>query len=233
MESLELDIKKLANKQQSLILQRFFKTGKGEYGHGDIFLGIKVPETRKLADRYWQELTIDEVHELLNSKIHEKRLLALLILINKYNSSDETTKEKFFNFYLSNKANINNWDLIDLSAPHIVGDFLLNKDRKILYQLAKSKDLWERRISILSTYKFIKNNQFDDTLKISETLLKDKHDLIHKAAGWMLREVGKKSIEAEEEFLKKPHKKMPRTMLRYAIEKFPEEKRKAYLLSQD
>jgi len=233
MESLELDIKKLANKQQSLILQRFFKTGKGEYGHGDIFLGIKVPETRKLADRYWQELTIDEVQELLNSKIHEKRLLALLILINKYNSSDETTKEKFFNFYLSNKANINNWDLIDLSAPHIVGDFLLNKDRKILYQLAKSKDLWERRISILSTYKFIKNNQFDDTLKISETLLKDKHDLIHKAAGWMLREVGKKSIEAEEEFLKKHHKKMPRTMLRYAIEKFPEEKRKAYLLSQD
>ncbi|HLC57763.1 MAG TPA: DNA alkylation repair protein [Candidatus Nanoarchaeia archaeon] len=233
MESLELDIKKLANKQQSLILQRFFKTGKGEYGHGDIFLGIKVPETRKLADKYWQELTIDEVQELLNSKIHEKRLLALLILINKYNSSDETTKEKFFNFYLSNKANINNWDLIDLSAPHIVGDFLLNKDRKILYQLAKSKDLWERRISILSTYKFIKNNQFDDTLKISETLLKDKHDLIHKAAGWMLREVGKKSIEAEEEFLKKHHKKMPRTMLRYAIEKFPEEKRKAYLLSQD
>lgn len=233
MESLELDIKKLANKQQSLILQRFFKTGKGEYGHGDIFLGIKVPETRKLADRYWQELTIDEVQELLNSKIHEKRLLALLILINKYNSSDETTKEKFFNFYLSNKANINNWDLIDLSAPHIVGDFLLNKDRKILYQLAKSKDLWERRISILSTYKFIKNNQFDDTLKISETLLKDKHDLIHKAAGWMLREVGKKSQEAEEEFLKKHHKKMPRTMLRYAIEKFPEEKRKAYLLSQD
>jgi len=225
---IEKDLRKLANPKQAEILQRFFKTGKGEYGEGDVFLGIKVPEQRKIAKKYL-DLDLKEIQELLSSKIHEYRLTSLFILIDKYKKSDNNEKKKIFNFYLKNTNNINNWDLIDLSAPNIVGNYLLGKPREILYKLAESKSLWEERISILATFEFIKNNEYKDTLKISKILLNDKHDLIHKGVGWMLREVGKRNQTLEEKFLKKHYKKMPRTMLRYAIERFTESKRKFYM----
>ena len=226
--SLKKDLLALKNPGKAKILSRFFKTGKGEYGEGDIFLGLTVPQQRQVAKKY-THLTIKELQKLLSSKIHEYRMVALFILMEKYKKAEGKEKEEIFHFYLSNTKNINNWDLVDLSAPNIVGDFLLDSDKKILYQLAKSKNLWERRIAILATYAFIKNGQFEDTLKISEILLKDTHDLIHKAVGWMLREVGKKDQEVEEKFLEKCCQQIPRTMLRYAVEKFSEEKRKFYL----
>ncbi|MFH0859372.1 MAG: DNA alkylation repair protein [Patescibacteria group bacterium] len=222
------DFKSKANPKTAQALQRFFKTRKGEYGYGDIFYGIKVPETRKTAKDY-QNLSFSDVQQLLKSKIHEERLAVLLILIYKFEKGDIKEKQKIFNLYLKNTKYINNWDLVDLSAPRIIGKYLSDKPKSVLYKLAKSKNLWEKRIAIISTYWFIKNNQLGDTFKISAILLNDKHDLIHKAVGWMLREAGKKSIIEEEIFLKKYYKKMPRTMLRYAIEKFPEKKRRMYL----
>ncbi|MEM2131084.1 MAG: DNA alkylation repair protein, partial [Candidatus Woesearchaeota archaeon] len=196
----------------------------------DLFLGLNVPEQRKIAKKY-KELSINDLQELLNSKFHEHRLIALLILIEKYNKlKKDIEKKQIIDFYLKNTKNINNWDLVDLSCHKILGDYLLDKDRTILYKLAKSSDLWEKRISIISTFAFINNKEYETTFKIAEILLNDRHDLIHKAVGWMLREIGKRiSIEKEEEFLKKYYKKMPRTMLRYAIERFDEKKRKYYL----
>ncbi len=223
------DLQKLKNKEKAKILSRFFKTGKGEYGEGDVFFGITVPDQRKVAKKY-SNLNLEEVQDLFSSKIHEHRLVALLILIKKYKSSDAKVRKGFFDFYLKNTKNINNWDLVDLSASHIVGNYLLDKNKSILYKLAKSNDLWERRISIISTFEFIRNNRFEETLKISELLLNDRHDLIHKAVGWMLREVGKRDQEIEEQFLKKHYRNMPRTMLRYAIERFDKDKRKFYLV---
>lgn len=222
------ELRKAASKETASILQWFFKTGKGDYGEGDKFLGIKVPQIRKIAKRN-NDLTFTEIQKALKSKFHEERLCALLILINKYSTGDEKTKEKITNFYLANTKFINNWDLVDLTAPKILGKYLLNRDREILYTLSISESLWERRISILSTFEFIREKQFQDSLKIAKLLLKDEHDLIHKAVGWMLREIGKRDLETEEKFLLKYYKKMPRTMLRYAIEKFPEKKRRAYL----
>lgn len=227
-KSVEKELQKLKNPKKAKVLSRFFKTDKGEYGEGDIFLGITVPKQRQVAKKYI-DLSLEELQKLLSGKTHEHRLTALLILVSKYERADGVLKKAIFNFYLRNAKNINNWDLVDLSAPNIIGDFLLNKDKLILYKLAKSKNLWEKRIAILATYAFIKNNQFNDALEISETLLKDSHDLIHKAVGWMLREVGKRNQELEEQFLKKHYQNMPRTMLRYAIERFSEEKRKLYL----
>lgn len=214
----------LKNPEKARGLQRFFKTGKGEYGEGDRFLGIVVPEQRKIAKRYL-DLSLSDLQKLLESKIHEYRLTALFILIEK------KEKKAAFDFYLKNTKNINNWDLVDLSAPSILGEYLIDKDRKILYNLAKSKSLWERRMAVLATFRFIKDGDFSDSLKIAEILIKDEHDLIHKAVGWMLREVGKRHSKVEEDFLKKHHKKMPRVMLRYAIEKFTEKKRRMYLSS--
>ncbi len=228
LDEMKKEFQKLANPEQAKNLQRFFKTGKGQYGEGDLFLGIKVPEQRKLAKKFYH-LSIKETKELLHSKIHEHRLTALFILINHYKKGTEEDKKLVFETYLNNTKYINNWDLIDLSSPKIVGDYLLDKDRKILYTLAKSKNIWKKRIAILATAAFIVNNDFDDTLKISEILLHDNHDLIHKAVGWMLREIGKRDQKVEEKFLSKYHKEMPRTMLRYAIEKFSEEKRKHYM----
>jgi len=229
MKNLIKDLKKLANPEKAKLLQGFFKTGKGDYGEGDIFLGIVVPEQRKVAKRY-NDLSLKEIQKLLNSKIHEYRLTSLFILIDQYQRTEnKKLKKQIVNFYLKNTQNINNWDLIDLSAPKIMGDYLLEKDRKVLYKLAKSKSLWEKRIAVLSTFMFIKHNQFDDALKISEVLINDKHDLIHKAVGWMLREIGKKNQAVEEKFLKKYYKTMPRTMLRYAIERFDDKKRKFYM----
>ena len=218
------EFKELENKEKAKIMQGFFKTGKDQYGEGDIFLGLTVPQQRKLAEKY-KNLQLKELQELLNSKVHEHRLTALIILTIQYKNN----KEEIFNFYINNTKNINNWDLVDVTAPNIVGKYLLDKERTILYKLANSNHLWEKRISIISTFEFIRNNQFDDTLKISEILLKDNHDLIHKAVGWMLREIGKRNKEVEVKFLKENYKKMPRTMLRYAIEKFPEKERKEFL----
>ena len=216
-------LEKASDKNKAQILQKFFKTGQGEYGEGDIFLGITVPVQRTIAKKY--NLGFADIQKLLNSKIHEHRFSGLLVLINKF--SDD--KQKVFDFYLRNAKQVNNWDLVDLSCPKIVGEFLLDKPRDVLYKLANSKNLWEKRISIVSTYSFIRKNEFADTLKISELLLNDKHDLIHKAVGWMLREVGKRDKKVLEGFLKKHYKKMPRTMLRYAIEKFPKHERQAFL----
>jgi len=226
LKKLEQTLKEHANPEKAKILQRFFKTGKGQYGEGDIFLGIVVPEQRRIAKEF-KDLNITQLQTLLNSNVHEKRLIALLILIQKYNSSED--KQKLFNFYIKNAKQINNWDLVDLSAPNIVGNFLLDKPRAILYRLAVSNNLWEKRIAIISTFTFIREKQFKDTLKISKILLNDNHDLIHKAVGWMLRELGKRDQEVLEDFLKKHYHKMPRTMLRYSIERFEEEKRKRYL----
>jgi len=226
IEEIKKELNKKANKEKAKILARFFKTGKGEYGEGDVFIGIKVPDQREVAKKF-KEASFKDLKELIKSDIHEYRLTALLILIFRYKAN----KEKAFNFYIKNTKKINSWDLVDLSAPNIIGDYLIDQDRSILYDFAKSENLWEKRIAIISTFTFIKNNDFKDTFKISEILLNDKHDLIHKAVGWMLREIGKRDIGEEKIFLKKYYKKMPRTMLRYAIEKFPEQERKRILKS--
>jgi 3-methyladenine DNA glycosylase AlkD len=228
LTALRKEIKKHSNPDKAKFLQRFFKTGKGEYAEGDVFLGIVVPVQRQIAKKY-KELSFIELKVLITSKYHEERLIALLILVERFKKADENEKEIIVKFYLNNRKGINNWDLVDLSAPKILGQYLIDKDRKILFRFAKSNDLWEKRIAVLSTFAFIRNNDFEDALKIYEILVNDKHDLIHKAVGWMLRELGKIDLKEEEEFLKKHYKTMPRTMLRYAIEKFPEKKRKAYL----
>lgn len=225
---LRSELKKIANKEKAELLKRYFKTGKGEYGEGDVFIGISVPENRKIAIKY-SGLPLQAVEQLLLSKIHEERFVALEILVYKYDKGDERARQEIYDFYMKNLSGINNWDLVDTSAPYIVGRHLFNRKRDILYGLAKSDTLWKRRIAIISSYYFIKKNDFHDALKISEMLLRDKHDLIHKAVGWMLREIGNKNRDVEEKFLRKHYKSMPRTMLRYAIEKFPENTRKAYL----
>ena len=228
LDQIKKDLAQLGDPERAKNSHWFFKTGKGQYGEGDIFLGITVPEQRKVAKKYI-DLSLDDLRELLKSKIHEHRFTALVILISKYREAEESSKKEIFELYLKNTETINNWDLVDLSAPRIVGDYLLNKKRSILYKLARSNSLWERRISILSTFIFIDNNDFEDALNISELLLNDEHDLIHKAVGWMLREIGKRDQEIEEQFLNKYCMQMPRTMLRYAIEKFDEKKRTVYL----
>lgn len=228
LNELRKTIKKSVNPAQAKILSRFFKTGKGEYGEGDKFLGIKVPVTRAIAKQF-KDLSLDEIQELIKSPIHEERLIALFILIEQYRKADEQKKKIIYGFYLKNTKRINNWDLVDLSAEKIIGTYLFNKDKNILFNLARSKNLWERRIAIMSTYHFIRNEFYDTALEIAVVLLKDEHDLIHKAVGWMLREIGNRNIEVEEKYLKNNYKTMPRTMLRYAIEKFPEKKRQAYL----
>lgn len=228
LENIKEELQKIKDPEKARILSRFFKTGKGQYGEGDIFLGIKVPQQRNIAQKY-SNTPLDDIDQLLKSKIHEYRLTSLLILVIMYKKGDLHGKREIVDFYLSHLENINNWDLVDSSAPYILGDFLLDKDRSILYRLARSENLWERRISMLSTFAFIKNNKFEDALNISEILISDKHDLIHKAAGWMLREIGKRDVKKEEEFLEKHYREMPKTMLRYAIEKFDDNKRKYYL----
>lgn len=221
-------LEELADKEKAQVLQRFFKTGPGEYGEGDVFLGIKVPELRKLAKEY-EGIALKEAKQLLRSSIHEQRLLALLILIRKFSKGDVGARKRIYELYLRNTQYINNWDLVDVSAEHVVGAYLMERNKEQLYRLAKSASLWERRISILSTFHYVKHNEFSETLKISKMLLSDEEDLIHKAVGWMLREVGKRHLPTEEKFLRAHYKIMPRTMLRYAIERFPEPKRQRYL----
>jgi len=227
INEIKKDLEELKNQAKAKLLSGFFKTGKGEYGEGDVFLGISVPQQRQVAKDYLN-LSLVDLQKLLSYKIHEYRLVALLILVGQYNKY-ENLRKKIVDFYLKNTKNINNWDLVDLSSHKILGHYFFNKNRKILYKLVRSKNLWERRIAILSTAYFISQNQFKDTLKIAGILLNDEHDLIHKAVGWMLREVGKRDQPTEERFLKKHYQKMPRTMLRYAIERFDEKKRQFYL----
>jgi len=292
LEDLKKDLRKIENPQKAKILQRFFKTGIGEYGEGDIFIGVVVPELRKIARKYFT-LNLKDVKQLIESKIHEERMIAMFILVDKYEKTNH--KKIVFHFYITNMQNINNWDLVDLSAPKIVGQHLYNFDKNsasqsrfsddarslgstrllnnsskpdgnmwLIYKmvassiaanakkkvsqeamknlfrkgsrpidslklLAKSDNLWERRIGIMATFWFIKNNRFTESIELSKILINDKHDLIHKAVGWMLREIGKRDLKTEIEFLDKYSKKMPRTMLRYAIEKFPEKQRITYL----
>lgn len=226
--ALRKDLQSIASAEKALVLQRFFKTGKGEYGEGDKFIGVVVPEQRKIAKQY---LTLDlaALGTLLLSSIHEERLIALLILVMQNQKADQDRQKINFDFYLAHTARINNWDLVDLSAPHIVGKYLLDKNKKPLQKLVISSSLWERRIAIVATQYFIRSNYFDVTLELAKKLLQDKEDLLHKATGWMLREVGKRDMGLLEQFLKQYYKLMPRTMLRYAIEKFSEDKRQMYL----
>lgn len=228
VQEIRARLRKLGDKERAKNSRWFFKTGPGEYGEGDRFLGIKVPELRKLAKNY-QAIPLTEVIQILKSPIHEERLLALFILVRAFAKGDEHFKKKIYHLYLQNIQYINNWDLVDTSAEHIVGVFLKDKSKKPLSDLALSSDLWKRRIAIMATFHFIKSGEFAETLKMARMLLADKEDLIHKAVGWMLREVGKRHLATEERFVKKYYKKMPRTMLRYAIERFPEPKRQRYL----
>ena len=219
---IQKELRILADDDKAQILQKFFKTEKGDYGEGDVFLGISVPVIRNVIGKY--DLSFDEIKGLLNSKFHEERMAGLLILVEKYKEN----KKDVFDFYLDNLEGMNNWDLVDVSCHKIVGDFLIDKDKRILYELVNG-NLWERRIAIVSCFAFIRQGDFEDILKISEMLLGDKDDLIHKAVGWMLREVGKRDEKVLEDFLIKNYDTLYRTTLRYAIEKFPEEKRKEYL----
>lgn len=227
-----LELHKFASSHDAKILSRFFKCGQGEYGEGDIFIGVRVPATRKVA-LVFSSLSFAQIKLLFTSKIHEERLLALLILNLQFSKSVQaknlSMQKKIFLFYIKHVRFINNWDLIDTSAPQILGNYLFDKDRSLLYQWAQSKNLWHKRIAILSTFYFIKKFDFNDTLHLAEILLHDTHDLIHKAVGWMLREVGNRNLAVEQSFLKKHYTQMPRTMLRYAIEKFPEKERQKYL----
>lgn len=227
---LKKELRKFERPEKAKILCRFFKTGPGEYAEGDQFLGLKTDETRSVAKKF-PDLTFPDLAELLSSKIHEERVVALMILNRQFENANLDKKKEIYEFYLENIHGINNWDLVDGSAPRIVGGYLdlTNSDRKILYEFAKSNNLWKRRIAILATLFFIGKGEFTDSLKISEILLLDREDLIHKAVGWMLREIGKRDISVLESFLKKNLRKLPRTTLRYAIERFPEAKRRAYL----
>ncbi len=218
----------LSDPAKAEFLPRFFKTLPGGYAEGDIFIGVTVPNIRTVAQKY-RNITLAQAKQLLHSGIHEHRLTALLILVDKFTKADASGREKIVRFYLDNLKHVNNWDLVDLSADKILGAYLLDKDRTILYELCDSGHLWSQRVSIMSTFFFIRNRQFEDTFRLAEKLLSHKHDLIHKAVGWMLREAGKRDKKAEERFLKNHYQAMPRTMLRYAIEKFGEEERQRYL----
>jgi 3-methyladenine DNA glycosylase AlkD len=227
--TIKKELYKLSDPKVAERSQSFFKTNKGDYGYGDIFIGIKMPVLRELAKKHI-DISLTDVKKLIKSKIHEERLIALLILVYKFKKAkDESVKNKIYEVYTNHFKYINNWDLVDVTCPHIVGPYLIDKDRKILYTWARSDHLWTKRIAMVTNWWFIRKGDLKDVFKLSKILLKDEHDLIHKAVGWMLRETGKKDLKALEEFLKKHYKVMPRTMLRYAIEKFPETKRKRYL----
>lgn len=230
IDEIKNDLRKLATPDRAKASEWFFKTGKGQYGYGDKFVGVAVPDQRKVSKKYI-DLSLTDLEKLLNSEIHEERLTALFILVLKFNKAEEKGKEEIYNFYLKNIKAVNNWDLVDSSAPHIIGNYLSDKDKSLLYKLARSKSLWEKRISIISTLAFIVNGKsYKDAFAISDVLLDDREDLIQKAVGWMLREVGKRVSEKElKEYLKTRYNKMGRTALRYAIERLNDEERSAFL----
>lgn len=227
-EQIIADFEKHADPEHASRLQGFFKTGKGEYGEGDVFLGLRVPDQRIIAKKY-KELPTTDILRLLQSGIHEHRLTSMFILTHQFNKGDEDIRKQIVDLYLENTEYMNNWDIVDSSAHKILGAWLLDKPRDILYQLAESESLWEKRISIISTFAFINKGDFADALALAEKLVNDEHDLIHKASGWVIREVGKKDQKALEGFLLRHYKTMPRTMLRYAIERLPEDRRKFYM----
>ena len=211
------------------MLSRFFKTGPGEYGQGDRFLGLRVPQVRAVVKEVAPAATPADAAELLRSPWHEERLCALLLWVGQFQKGDDETRRDIYTAYLASTDRINNWDLVDLSAEHVVGGWLHARSRRPLYRLARSGCLWERRIAILATFHFVRKGEFDDTLALAELLRHDEHDLMHKAVGWLLREVGKRDQQAEEAFLRRFARELPRTMLRYAIERFPEPLRRRYL----
>lgn len=226
---LQTKLRKLEDKEYAKKCLRFFKTEPGEYAHGDKFLGIKVPVLRTLAKENIH-LSLSDIKKIIKSEYHEERMLGLFILVNKYNKAkDFVEEERLFNIYISSFKYINNWDLVDVTCPHIVGKYLINKDRSILYEWAKSDDLWTKRIAMITNWWFVRKGDLKDVYKIADILLEDDHDLIHKAVGWMLREAGKKDEKRLKSYLKKHYQSMPRVMLRYSIEKFPKEVRSQYL----
>ncbi len=227
LRNLKADLKKIATPKKAKASLWFFKTGKGEYGEGDKFIGVSVPEQRKIASKY-KNLSLVDISQLLKSKIHEERSVALFILVKNF-QTNESNRSDIFAFYLKHRKFVNNWDLVDSSADKIVGAYLIEKDKFVLNKLAVSKNIWDRRIAIVSTFYFIKNNKFEETFKISKILINDHHDLIHKAVGWMLKEVGKRDEGKLENYLKVNYKLMPRVMLRFTIEKLSDSKRKKYL----
>lgn len=230
LKYIKLDLQNKSNKEKAAFFPKFFKTKKGEYGENDKFIGVIVPDQRKIAKEYYKEISLKEIEKLLQDPIHEYRVTALFIIIEKYEKSKiDIEKTNLTKLYIKNIKYVNNWDLVDLSAPKILGPFFNDTDKKDLYKYANSKNLWEQRISILTTFYFIRKKQYDDTLKIAKILLNHKHDLIHKAVGWMLREIGNRDMKTELTFLKKHYTSMPRTMLRYAIEKFDEDLRQKFL----
>lgn len=220
----------MADPQKAVILSRFFKTGKGQYGEGDVFAGVKVPDQRKVA-RFFKEMPLEEIRKLLSDPVHECRLTALMILVDCYAKADNGFRDEIYRFYLDNTMFINNWDLVDLSCDKIVGRHLYTtgSDRKILYDLSSRDFLWDQRIAVISTFWFIRNGEFDDTIRLCSRLLGHRHDLIHKATGWMLRETGKRDINELRKFLDTHAAVMPRTMLRYAIEKLDDNEKKKYM----
>ena len=226
--AIQRELESLADPGHAAILQRFFKTGPGEYGEGDRFRGLRVPVLRKVARKY-RHLSLAEAEQLLQSAFHEDRLLALLILIQRYYQGDAALRGEIHRLYLEHRSFVNNWDLVDASAPHLVGHYLRDRPKDPLTRLAASRVLWERRMAIIATFDFIKQGDYDETLRVARLLLGDPEDLIHKAVGWMLREVGKREVAVAEAFLQAHYRQMPRTMLRYAIERFPEARRQAYL----
>ena len=228
LSSVRRDIRKAARPERAKSHSWFFKTGPGEYGAGDRFLGVTVPQLRALAREY-RDMPLKYVVRLLQSPWHEERLLALLILVGQYARADTRTRQAIHQTYLRNTGSINNWDLVDSSAAQIVGAHLKRGDRRVLRRLARSKSVWERRIAMIATYHYIRQKDFKDALAIAALLRRDEHDLIHKAVGWMLREIGKRDRSAEERFLLTHARTMPRTMLRYAIEKFPQPLRRKYM----
>lgn len=218
----------MANPEKGAFLQRFFKTGPGQYAEGDVFLGLIVPLTRSIAKAN-KQTPLSELQILMESDYHEARLCALLIVVEQFRKASETDRKTLYDFYLANAYRINNWDLVDVTCPHVVGAYLLNNDRSRLYELAESNCLWEQRIAMVSTIAFIRNREYTDTLALAEKLMPHKHDLMHKAIGWMLREVGKKDRQTLTEFLEEYATRLPRTALRYAIEHYPEEQRQYFL----
>jgi 3-methyladenine DNA glycosylase AlkD len=208
---------------------RFFKTGPGQYGEGDVFIGVTVPKIRRVVKPVYAKISLTETIKLLKSKTHEDRFAALAILCEKFAKADSDQQAAIYALYLKHKRHINNWDLIDTSAHKILGPYLFKRDKAVLYKLAGSSSLWERRIAVISTFYFIHHKHFEDSLKLAGKLINDEHDLIHKAVGWMIREVGKRDYNRADSFLRKYYHKMPRTMLRYAIERFPEKLRQDYL----
>ena len=226
---IKAELAAVSSPAKAAVLQRFFKTGPGQYGEGDVFIGVVVPEQRKIAKRHAASLPLEGIAKLLASEVHEERLTGLLILVSKYQKAAVAHRAEIAAFYQRSLPRINNWDLVDLSAPQILGAWLLDKDKAPLYSLAQSPHLWSRRVAIVATHSFIRAGEFADTLAIAELLLKDRDDLIHKAVGWMLREVGKRSESVLESFLAKRAAVMPRTALRYAIERLAPEKRRTYL----